>query len=128
MGDSNSIGELTSKIAIHPRPMSVEEALHSARLVRKNLEVPLVFRGQDPLLIGRDSQVATLVINDTCISRTHAAIVLEKEAFYLQDLYSKNGTYLNGARLAKGERSSHPLKNGDRVRFNTVEFEFVDSQ
>ncbi|MGH7831175.1 MAG: FHA domain-containing protein [Candidatus Binatia bacterium] len=118
------IGELTSKIKLHNRPMSVNEALRSARLVRKDFEVPLVIRGNGPLLVGRDDRLVTLVINDPFISRTHAAIVQEDEQFFLQDLYSKNGTYLNGERLSPGAKSDRPLQDGDRVRFNHVEFQF----
>lgn len=124
-GAGNMLGELTSKIKLHSRPMSVNEALHSARLVRKAFEVPLVSRGQGPLLIGRDDRLVSLVINDPFISRTHAAIVHEEDAFFLQDLHSKNGTYLNGERLAPGEKSEKPLKHGDRIRLNHVEFEFI---
>jgi len=119
------LGELTSKIKLHQRPMSVNEALRSARLVRKNFEVPLVSRGTGPLLIGRDDRLVTLVINDAFISRTHAAIIQEDDEFYVQDLNSKNGTFLNGERLPAGQRSAEPLKHGDRIRFHTVEFEFI---
>jgi len=119
------LGELTSKIKLHQRPMSVNEALRSARLVRKNFEVPLVFRSDGPLLIGRDERLVTLVINDAFISRTHAAILREDEDFYVQDLNSKNGTFLNDERLPPGARSARPLKHGDRIRFNMVEFEFI---
>jgi pSer/pThr/pTyr-binding forkhead associated (FHA) protein len=122
------MGELTSRIKLHSHPMSVNEVLKSARLVRKTFEVPLVFRGNSPLLIGRDDRLVTLVINDPFISRTHAAIVYEDDQFYLQDLYSKNGTYLNDQRLSSGERSEQPLKDGDRVRFNHVEFVFVEPE
>ncbi|MCE9624927.1 MAG: FHA domain-containing protein, partial [Deltaproteobacteria bacterium] len=38
---------------------------------------------------------------------------------------SKNGTFLNDERLAPGQRSAQPLKHGDRLRFNMVEFEFI---
>ena len=105
--------------------MSVNEAIQSARLVRKNLEVPLVFRGNSPLLVGRDERLATLVINDPFISRTHAAICQEEDHYFLQDLNSKNGTYLNEERLQPGERSARALQHGDKIRFNVVEFEFI---
>jgi pSer/pThr/pTyr-binding forkhead associated (FHA) protein len=122
------LGELTSKIKLHvpPGPMSVQEALSYPRLVRKELEVPLVMRGRDPLLVGRDESLANLVIKDGFISRTHAAIFREEDGnFYVQDLHSKNGTYLNGERLDAGQRSSRPLNNGDRIGFNIVEFKFI---
>ena len=116
---------VTSKIKLHQRPMSVNDALKSARLVRKSLEVPLVFSGTGPLLVGRDDRMVSLVINDPFISRTHAAIIQEKEDYYVQDLNSKNGTFLNDERLSSGQRSPRPLKHGDRIRFNMVEFQFV---
>lgn len=108
--------------------MSVNDALKSARLVRKNMEVPLIFSGKGPLLVGRDDRMASLVINDPFISRTHAAIIKENDEYYVQDLNSKNGTFLNDERLSSGQRSSRPLKPGDRVRFNMVEFQFVAAE
>lgn len=119
------LGELTSKIKLHSSSMTVGEALRHPRLVRKQLEVPLVMRGNDPLLVGRDEGVANLVIKDDFISRTHAAIVQEDGQYFLQDLNSKNGTYLNGERLEPGEKSAQPLQDGDCIGFNIVEFQFV---
>jgi len=121
------LGELTSKIKLHgdPGPISVTDALQKPRLVRKQLEVPLLMQGREPLLVGRDESLANLVIKDGYISRSHAAIFQEDGGFYVQDLNSKNGTFLNDERLAAGERSSRPLQNGDRIRFNIVEFLFV---
>ena len=121
------LGELTSKIKLHapPGPMSVTEALNHPRLVRKEFEVPLVMRGRDPLLVGRDESLANLVIKDGYISRTHAAIFQEDGKYFVQDLHSKNGTFLNGEKLDSGQRSFRPLENGDRIGFNIVEFEFV---
>lgn len=121
------LGELTSKIKLHASPgyMSVNEALNEPRLVRKQLEVPLAMRGRDPLLVGRDESLANLIIKDAFISRTHAAIFKEDGGYFLQDLHSKNGTFLNGQKLDSGERSSRPLENGDKIGFNIVEFEFV---
>ncbi len=118
------LGELTSKIRLQQRPISIKELLHCPRLIRKKLEVPLLLH-RGPLLIGRDERLATLVIKDPYISRNHAAIFLEGENYYLQDLNSKNGTFLNGEKIPPGQRTSRPLKNGDRVRFHRVEFEFV---
>ncbi len=127
ISNSNMLGELTSKIKLHTGPgsMSVTEALSLPRLVRKQLEVPLILRGSDPLLVGRDETLANLVIKDGYISRTHAAIFRESDGFFLQDLNSKNGTYLNDERLESGARFPRPLQDGDRIRFNIVEFHFV---
>ncbi len=119
------IGELTAKIKIQAGPMTVTEALRQPRLVRKQLEVPLVMQGSDPLLVGRDESVANLIIKDSFISRTHAAIFRKGGQYFVQDLHSKNGTYLNGNRLDCNDEPAGPLQDGDRIRFNVVEFQFV---
>jgi hypothetical protein len=121
------LGEVTSKIKLKASygPISVQEALHEPRLVRKQLEVPLLLKEEGPLLVGRDEGMVNLVISDSYISRTHAAIFKEAGCFFLQDLNSKNGTYLNGRKLEKGQISERALKNGDRIGFNIVEFIFV---
>lgn len=121
------LGEVTSKIKLKATlgPISVEEALHEPRLVRKQLEVPLLLRDAGPLLVGRDENMVNLVIRDSFISRTHAAIIKESGKFYVQDLNSKNGTFLNGVKLESGQISPRPLENGDKIGFNIVEFVFV---
>lgn len=50
---------------------------------------------QDEVLIGRDP-TATVHLPDRQVSRRHARIVRRDEAFYVEDLGSKNGTFVNG--------------------------------
>lgn len=47
------------------------------------------------------------------VSRVHAKIFQEDDEFYIEDLGSANGTYINHAPLPTGNR--HRLKNGDRI-------------
>lgn len=47
------------------------------------------------------------------ISRIHADIRLEGDAYYIEDVGSSNGTYINNIPLLKGNR--HRLRPGDRV-------------
>ena len=47
------------------------------------------------------------------VSRVHADIRIEGDAYYVEDTGSSNGTYINHAPLQKGNR--HRLRNGDRV-------------
>lgn len=59
-------------------------------------------------VIGR-SRDAAVHLNDPSVSRRHAAIIYQDDAFYLKDLGSTNGTYVGGVpinerRLAHGER------------------------
>ncbi|NES18874.1 MAG: FHA domain-containing protein [Symploca sp. SIO3E6] len=47
------------------------------------------------------------------VSRIHADIRVEGDAFYIEDIGSSNGTYVNHAPLTPGNR--HRLRAGDRI-------------
>ncbi|MGH9363818.1 MAG: SpoIIE family protein phosphatase [Thermoanaerobaculia bacterium] len=66
--------------------------------------------------IGRSS-LNDLPISDKMLSRQHARIVRDGNgALTIEDLGSRNGTYLNGERLV----SVQPLKSGDRITVGGV--------
>jgi len=58
-----------------------------------------------------------LFIDDTSASRQHAEIVEKGGDFYLHDLGSTNGTYVNGHRISDKELLLH---DGDKVRVPSV--------
>lgn len=47
------------------------------------------------------------------VSRIHADIRIEGDAFYIEDIGSSNGTYINNSPLPMGNR--HRLRSGDRI-------------
>lgn len=55
------------------------------------------------------------------LSRYHAKIVYQNGRFFLYDLKSSNGTYVNNARINQQE-----IKPGDKIRFGDVSVEFID--
>ncbi len=65
-------------------------------------------------LIGRGDEV-TIKIDDTGVSRQHATIRREGGHFWLVDLGSANGTYVNDSALT----TARVLRDGDRVQFGT---------
>jgi DNA-binding winged helix-turn-helix (wHTH) protein len=70
-------------------------------------------------VIGRDPG-AGLFIDDPSVSRRHARIVVMSESATLEDLVSKNGTYLEDRRI----EASVPLDDGARIRIGTVALTF----
>lgn len=73
--------------------------------------------------IGRNRDAA-LPLRDRALSRRHAVILfLPSEGFYLVDLNSMNGSFLNGARVPQRQR----LHDGDVLRMGSVEFNFFVS-
>jgi len=64
----------------------------------------------------------TLQLSSSEVSRRHAIIQAQGEAeFWIVDLGSANGTYVNGRRLSQAVR----LRNGDIIRIADVELEFA---
>jgi sigma-B regulation protein RsbU (phosphoserine phosphatase) len=65
----------------------------------------------DRITLGRSSAAELCFPDDTGLSRQHLAFEREGEGWFLHDLNSKNGTILNGAKLA----ARAALTSGDRV-------------
>jgi len=77
--------------------------------------------GDAAVTIGRhDSNVVTLPGRG--VSREHAQIIRDGEDFFLIDLKSGNGTYLNGMRLKPEEK--HILRNRDNIVIDTFELKY----
>jgi signal transduction histidine kinase/CheY-like chemotaxis protein len=63
-------------------------------------------------IIGRDLNV-TLRVSDTTVSRRHARILRSPSGrYYIEDLGSQNGTWVNGVPAVRRT----PLKAGDKIR------------
>ena len=75
------------------------------------LEVPI---DRDRIVIGR-GRGADLMIAEPTISRAHAAIGFGRDGFFVEDLGSTNGTFVNGS---KHERAV--LTDGDEVQMGRL--------
>lgn len=65
--------------------------------------------------IGRDPSRADIVLDDETVSGAHAVIQFEQGQFYIYDLASLNGTYVNERRVQK-----QLLMDGDAIRFGNA--------
>lgn len=72
----------------------------------------------DFLTVGRDSE-NQIVIQDDFASGRHMRIERKPNGFLLRDLRSRNGTFVNGARIFEGL-----LNDGDRIRVGQTELTF----
>jgi len=69
--------------------------------------------------LGRDARRADIVVDDTTVSGEHARIKFEGGQFYLYDLASTNGTFVNHRRVQR-----QMLMDGDNVRVGNAELVF----
>jgi hypothetical protein len=76
-----------------------------------------------PVTIGRDGDNTVVVADDTYVSGRHATVAVADGvpggAVVVDDLGSKNGTYVNGTRIAQ----RRTLHIGDRVQTGTLVLE-----
>ena len=64
-----------------------------------------------PFQIGRQAD-NHLVLRDNRASRSHARILVENGEYFVEDLGSRHGVYVNGERVSR-----HKLVNSDRIDF-----------
>lgn len=99
--------------ATHTRgdPFGQNDLIVLAREDGRTVQVPA---GRLPVRVGRGKK-ADLIVEGPDLSRIHC--VLERDGLFVRiaDLDSKNGTYLNGRKIA-----SEYLCEGDEVRLGTV--------
>jgi len=70
------------------------------------------------MVVGRAPE-CELLLDDTYVSQQHARIFGKKGAWYVEDLGSTNGTYVNDQRLA----APAMVQPGDRIRVGTTVLE-----
>jgi len=108
-------------------PMPDIQVIARVTLPNGTREIPLIFKpGGRRLNVGRASD-NDLTLNDTSVSKIHAALLMTAEGTLLvADTGSTNGTYLNGRRISYGE--SRLIEDGDVVGFGDVEVRLRKSE
>ena len=77
---------------------------------------------KDCTRIGQGDEADAVIGKDT-ISHFHAVINRQNQEFYLEDLNSTNGTFVNNEVLAYKQKKQ--LKSNDIIRFADVKYRFV---
>jgi pSer/pThr/pTyr-binding forkhead associated (FHA) protein len=72
-------------------------------------------------VIGRDP-ASDIHLENPAVSRRHAKLYQQLWPYYVEDLKSTNGTYLNGKRISW----KSPLKNGDVITIGKHSLVFLE--
>ncbi len=74
--------------------------------------------------IGKKAEIVDGVIDfNKMISRSHCKIIKTGAQYFIVDLQSANGTYVNHVRLRPNQQ--HPIKGGDVIRLANSDFQVV---
>lgn len=111
---------------------SVQPTLFAAGLLLKEarIRIPLPPPGDTGLIIGRnhDSTVVDINLNlyngfEAGVSRHHARLFNNGGQWYIEDLGSRNGTYINAVKIVPN--NSLPIQHGDKIRCGLLVFTFL---
>lgn len=97
------------------------EMLFSSKLYLKDISKNENYKvDKRKFIIGRKEEEVDVYLDNSKVSRLHAKIFNDNDEYYISDLQSSNGTYLNGKRLKNKEK--YLLANSDIIKFADTKF------
>jgi pSer/pThr/pTyr-binding forkhead associated (FHA) protein len=121
LGSLEIMGALLIVAATAARPR-VRPASEAGRLVPMRIALEIFerdrtreFDARAPFEVGRSSE-AQLILADPEVSRRHASFQSRNGIVYIDDLDSRNGTFLNGKRVTEAIE----VREGDTVDVGTT--------
>ena len=120
---SEQEAEVSKEESPELRPLSLDDTQPlpairvpaNAWLISKETEKrPDIELTGDLTVIGKAEDVDVQILVPT-VSRIHAKIWRDEEQYYLRDLDSKNGTFVNGSQISR--KNNCRILPGDEVRF-----------
>src|SRR6201993_1949514 len=104
---------------ISPSHHSSGSGVFPALVFVQGSEQKNIVLNRTPFTVGRKVD-KDLVIADPRVSRDHAQIMQEGQEFFIEDLGSKHGTFVNGERIQRQK-----LERGDRLEFGARDSAYV---
>ena len=98
-----------------PLPASTRVSSRPVTNVRLTTEDRTIVVQDGTHIIGRDPDAAVW-IDSAVVSRRHAQLLVRDGRVSIEDLGSRNGTFVNGTRLT----GASPLAHGDEIRIGTL--------
>jgi len=83
--------------------------------------------GEDEFVIGQKAELVDGVIDfNRTVSRRHCKVSFKAGQYYVEDLNSSNGTYLNGSGIESGKAAA--IKIGDYIGIANMDFIVKESE
>lgn len=115
----------SDKTESEPMRFEVKAKIEGLRLIATNTKASLeLFVNKKYFVIGKkETSVDGVVRLSDRVSRVHCRIDMIDEEFYITDLESMNGTYVNGKRLIPNQK--YPIRENDIISLADVDFKVV---
>src|SRR5204863_5406650 len=107
--------------AAPPATVPVERTAKGRGPTRLRILEPAPRRGElfaldDEVTVGRGGGCGIVLGDDTFVSQVHARLYRRDGDVYVEDLGSRNGTFVNGQPIGAATR----LRRGDQVQFRST--------
>lgn len=114
----HKVEEIEKTVLLCPEPqIKIASLVWDDRSDKEDLKLP-----EEECMIGKMKDAVDVVIDSPQISRIHARIFKKNEEYYVMDLNSTNGTFINDEEIEIN--SEVRLNNGDQIRFANIPFHF----
>ncbi len=113
--------ETTSKLPL-PLGKSALAELYPGINAKEKRRKRLALILEDEFIIGRDSAFSDCCLKDPWVGRKHLLISQEKGNYFAQDLFSLNGSFVDGRRLERHERKLLPSRCVLKLGKSLLEF------
>lgn len=121
ISDEFDASQFSFEHEIETRPARPPVSKQTVRIYLSTDPEPLVFENAERLVLGREDGIFAPEVDLSPyfasmlgVSRLHAEITYERGVYYLKDLNSSNGTWLNMRKLLDDERL--PMESSNQVR------------
>ena len=81
---------------------------------------------QDNFIVGRFKPQVDLVLESKFVGKVHSEIINRDENFFIEDINSQNGTFINGLRIDSNKE--YKIKNRDKILFADNEYVFFEKE
>lgn len=105
----------------------LQETKVALKLMSSGQQIAL--NNKPELIVGRAHKGQSLDIDlaphggsQAGVSRRHSRLLRKEDQWFVEDLGSTNGTFINGVRLSPNQPAA--LKQGDKLRFGQIEVQF----
>lgn len=115
-------GTAQSYIAIQREEQKQNSVVQQNGIRIESLNTGIAFAINQPeYILGKSKErVNGEIPGNPAISRVHCKITCQGGKYYISDMGSANGTFVNGRRISQNEQA--PIENGSRIKLANMEF------